>query len=312
MNRRKSVLTPLILIATLMACLWAQPAHTAGSGTDGHSRLYGMSSEKLSELSKKYQNDGHADSALGCNIIIAGRYRESMSRQEKYLCAQACKEAGEACLYKSEYSKALKFLTMGAKYCTENNFDKMLPTLYNNIGCAYSSFNDFKISIFMFEKGLKISRELKDRYNEKTLLTNLACHCSHQNIRQKAEHYNKELVKEFGKEDKSTVFYYHLNQGWLHYNAGKHRAAATCLNRALDYAISHKLTPGHAAVVYETLGSLYMGQPDKQDSALHYLLKSYDFTLKHHLLANHRNTLKALSEYSTTSAATRNRRWLTR
>lgn len=256
-----------------------------------------MSSRKLLELSKKYQDEGHGDSALGCHIIIAGRYRESASTQEKHLCAQACKEAGTAYLHKSEYAKALKYLTMGARYCAENNFEKMLPALYNNIGCAYSSFNDFKISIFMFEKGLKISKKLKDKNNEKTLLTNLACHCSHQDIKGKAEHYNKELVRRFGREDKSTVFYYHLNQGWLYYNARKYREAAASLNSALDHAVSHNLAPGHTAVVYETLGNLYMDQPGKNDSAYHYLMKSYDFTLKHSLLSNHRNTLKTLAGY---------------
>lgn len=267
-----------------------------GAESVDYGKLSNMPTDSLFILSESYKNRNQLDSAIGCYILLAGRYDNQMPLAEKYLCAKACKEAGMAYYSKNNYMKALDFLMLGIQHCEENNFMELLPALYNNIGCVYSSLNDFKISISSFEKGLVLSRELNDRKNEKILLTNLACHCSNQNIKDKSELYNRELVEEFGGEDSTVIFYSHLNKGWLYYNDSCYAEAVTCLNRALDYARAAHLAPGHQSVIYETLGVLYMEQPGKRDSAYHYLLTNYRFASENNLLPNLRNTLKQLVE----------------
>ena len=261
-----------------------------------YDRLSKMSIDDLFDLSESYKNKNLLDSSLGCYILLAGRYYDKMPSTEKYLCAKACKEAGIAYYYKYNYTKALDFLRQGVKYCEENDIPELLPSLYNNIGCVYSSLNDFRISINSFEKGLTISRELNDRTNEKILLTNLACHCSNENIKEKAELYNRELMEQFGQEDSTITFYVHLNRGWLMYNDSCYSQAVACLNQALDYARKARLAAAHESVVYETLGALYMNIPNKRDSAYYYLKTNCTFAQEHHLLPNLRNTLTKLAE----------------
>lgn len=261
-----------------------------------YDRLSKMPIDDLFDLSESYKNKNLLDSSLGCYILLAGRYYDKMPSTEKYLCAKACKEAGIAYYYKYNYTKALDFLRQGVKYCEENDIPELLPSLYNNIGCVYSSLNDFRISINSFEKGLTISRELNDRTNEKILLTNLACHCSNENIKEKAELYNRELMEQFGQEDSTITFYVHLNRGWLMYNDSCYSQAVACLNQALDYARKARLAAAHESVVYETLGALYMNIPNKRDSAYYYLKTNCTFAQEHHLLPNLRNTLTKLAE----------------
>lgn len=283
-----------ILLLFLFASLPLQQESNAA--TIKHKDLLALNIKQLSALSEKYLKYDKKDSATGCNLIIISRYGKGLSKEDKKRCIRAYDEVGVAYYEKNNYAKALDFLTTGLKLCEEEGFFSMLPPFYNNIGRVYSAINDFKISINAFEKGLELSRRYKDKNTEKKLLFNLACHCSHENIKDKATFYNAELKKKFGKEDPSVGFYLYLNNSWMAYKDGNFAKAEAFLHKTLGYAHKHKLPAAHEAVIYETLGAVYANMPTMRDSAYHYLLECEMFTRRHNLLSNLRNTLLLISD----------------
>ena len=268
----------------------------SGEGTAVPMHLDAMDCGQLFELSGSYKHRNLTDSAMYGYMLLSSRYTELAQEEDRYLCVKAYREVGTLYHGKCEYAKALDFLTQGVEYCEENGFRDLLPGFYNNIGCVYSALNDFTLSISCFEKGQDISRELGDTYNEKILLMNLACHCSHENIKDKAVKYNSQLDSLYGAKDPSIKFYLYLNEGWIYYKDSCYVRSADRTRKALDYAERIGIAPYGRAVVCETLGNVYLNMPDKRDSAYYYLMESYRMASEHGLLGNLRNILRVLAQ----------------
>lgn len=81
---------------------------------------------------------------------------------------------GNIYLVQDKYVEALQIYQQCLKFSEENDYQKILPHLNNNMGVLYLRLNEYGEAFPYFEKAFQIFEEQEDNYNAANVLSNLA------------------------------------------------------------------------------------------------------------------------------------------
>lgn len=281
-----------LYILTFLICL-VMPALQAQEMIN-YEQLSQLPVRQLFQLGEDYHKKSHTDTAMGYYIIIAGKYEPSMTEADKYLCAMACVTAGELYYKKENYSQAFEMYLKGIQICEENNFNKLLPQFYKNIGNIYSVFEDHKLAIEYYSKGLQLARKLQIKNMELRILANITGAYLFDNNLEMARQCYEEMTAN-PTTDSLTTYYRYFNKAMIEIISQQDSAAIWSLRQAVAFAKQNGLDPQYIASGYGDLATLHM-RTGHQDSALYYFHKNEQYTGKHNLLYFNLVTLEALTQ----------------
>lgn len=236
----------------------------------------------------------HMDTVMGYYTILAGKYRASMDKSEKYLCAMACRSVGLIYYQKENYIQAFEFYLKGMKISEENGFDDLLPVFYNNIGNIYSVLDDRELAIKCYEEGIKMARKQGNATIEIKLLVNITGMCCYANRMEEAKIYYAQMMQ-FANKDSIVEYFGYLNKGLMLTSESRFDSAVFCYKRLLGYVNQNKFEAQFTSSVYVELAKLYekMGQ---KDSALHYFERNIHFTKENHIFYTQVESMRSLAE----------------
>lgn len=105
-----------------------------------------LTNEELHTKATQHFNT-QSDSSILYYSVLYNRYDNTMSIQEKELCADALLNTGIMHYRKNNYSTAMDLWLKGLKICFDNDFNHILSQIYNYIGNIYSVHYDYEQSI---------------------------------------------------------------------------------------------------------------------------------------------------------------------
>lgn len=176
--------------------------------------------------------------------------------------AQAYNNIGVVYYYLQDFVKTTDYLTRALAIQEElGNYDGLING-YNNVGAIHDYLQQFDLAIISYDKGLAISRTIKDRKKEAIQLVNIGLANSKKGNYQKAQDYLDQSM-----EIRSQIEDY--NGMASAYNAyaenamaqGKMAAARTYFERSLELSEVHQLKL-YARESYKGLASLNSEQGD--------------------------------------------------
>lgn len=248
--------------------------------------------DELYKAGKRFSELNNNDTAMGYYIILAGRYNISMSESDKYLCALACASAGETYFKNGNYQQAFEMNFKGIQICEENGFEKLLALFYKNAGNVYNVYNDPRIAIRYYLKGLDIAEKYDD-YNVKVrLLSNLTSAYTFCDSIDMAKEYYKRMI-DFSYKDSLFEFHKYFNYGLIKVFENKKSESVEPFRKAIKYALEHNLEPQYITSVYGDLAQIYY-QLNQTDSALYYYNLNEKYTVDNNLPYYQMMTLRSL------------------
>lgn len=285
------------ILFTIVTILYALPISVSGQTTSNpemldYEKLSTLPVSELFHTGEELHKKSHTDTAMGYYIILAGKYNQSMTEADKYLCAMACVLAGEIYFQKGIYQQAFEMYFKGIQICEENKFEKLLARFYKNVGNVYNVYKDTQLAFGYYLKGLKLARQYGDISVEARLLSNLTTAYTFAGDFKNARNFYRQMME---YPHKDSLFEYHrfFNKGLIDYFEGRPKEAVEPFRKAYQYAESHNLEPQYTTSAIGDLANLYQ-QIGKGDSALHYYHLNEQYTSEHNLPYYHMITLKAL------------------
>ena len=119
-----------------------------------------LSSSELNTLGNDFYKRQKYDSAMVCFSIVANRYKETMTKSNKSLCAKAYYRCGIILLNRySDYAKALQSMQNALDVATEADNNVLMSSIYIYIGNIYVFYADQHKSDEMMVKGYDMYRK---------------------------------------------------------------------------------------------------------------------------------------------------------
>lgn len=147
-----------------------------------------LTNEELHTKATQHFNT-QSDSSILYYSVLYNRYDNTMSIQEKELCADALLNTGIMHYRKNNYSTAMDLWLKGLKICFDNDFNHILSQIYNYIGNIYSVHYDYEQSINFYKKSLEAANESNDITLLNHTLTNLIHALCYQEKTEEAKYY---------------------------------------------------------------------------------------------------------------------------
>lgn len=258
---------------------------------------HGIKTDTLS-VNPNYVFDGDMvecaikDAKIEDYIAIAGAYDTDMSKDNKYRCAIACACIGDEYFKKESYPQAFDFYFKGLQICEENEFKRLVPRFYKNIGNIHSVFGDNEFALDYYEKGLDVSRQQGLTDMKIKILINTVGICLYENRIEEAKSYIKEM-KSFVDKNKYVSYFIHMSDAMISVYNGEFDKAVIQFNNAKEEIAKKGLGAEYLASVQAELINLYEKKGD-QDSMIYYCMKNYDLSQKHNLPSMQLKILKVL------------------
>ncbi len=124
-----------------------------------YERLEAMPTETLYALGDKFYKKHHLNTAMECYSVVSNRYKKTMDKAEKYLCAKAYYRCGTLFTSRyNDYAKALQNFQSALDIVNDEHFDDLKPSILIHIGNIYVFYADQHNSIDMMRKGFEMYR----------------------------------------------------------------------------------------------------------------------------------------------------------
>ena len=149
---------------------------TAAAGANNADKLPGyyeeyrdMPSEKLYDVAAKLYKSQRLDRAAACYHIIANRYDERMSPEEKQLCTLSLNREGVIAFIRADYTKAYQLFSRAMTQADDSCRNECL----NNLAVIYILFRDYGRAREYLEQSFDLSVKQKAWFDLLATLHNL-------------------------------------------------------------------------------------------------------------------------------------------
>ena len=106
---------------------------------------------------------------------------------------------GVLCEQQNKYVKAIQYYQEALELSINNNNERQISVIYNNIGTAYASLDEWEKAFGYFQKSYKIAKKIEDSRTIGNSTTNLGNYFSVSNKKQEAIKYYREAIESFKK-----------------------------------------------------------------------------------------------------------------
>jgi putative phenazine biosynthesis phzC/phzF protein len=260
--------------------------------TDEYESLAHLDVATLLEQAYAHYFDESKDKTVKYLTAAAGRYTESMSREEKECCAEACMSLGEIFIVRELYVPAFTFTFKGLKICESNGLDSLASRLQNAMGYIYTVYNEYDMAVKCFETALGTAREFGLDEVESSALKNLSGVCSKSGQIEKAMKYRREMLDLHGN-DLTTNYFGFLSQGYINEWQGNGWQGRRDFLAAVEWSVNKKMEPKYAASAYSSLAGSFM-KAGLRDSAIYYYEKGWQFCAEHRVVYIQKTILRML------------------
>lgn len=123
----------------------------------------GLDSFTIKQLTVKgydLKGENSTEEALQYYFVAAHRYREGLSLEDKYYAVIAMNNIGD--IYLSDRNNAeiaYRWLARAERIAVAENFNVLLPGLYDNLAKIHSNYGDIQAAIDLLKKGFKMAKD---------------------------------------------------------------------------------------------------------------------------------------------------------
>ena len=238
----------------------AQPAD------ENFKALSALSSEQLMKEGRDYFEKREAGKALPRFLIVAERYQDNDSREQKELSIRALNNAG--CVYKYlyyDYPQAYEYFTRAYSLCEESGYESFLPTvlvnlgdLLNDYGLTYNSSSMLEEAGKLFDECFRIAIETKNW----ELLTTSFFNLSNLNYGIDLSKYKEIFSSEIPASTPDIEFVRLQYEGIKNLQEKKYAQARDCFERQLSAITTHWEASRDTICVYMNMAETYKREKD--------------------------------------------------
>lgn len=257
-----------------------------------HEQLAHLSPAALLERAYEHYDEESLEESVNCFSVLAGKYTESMSREEKECCARACMNLGEILFIREIYALSFTFTFKGIRISEENGFAKLMPRFQNTMGNIYNVYNEKGIAVKYYESALKTAREVNLPGMEIAALKNLAGVCSKMGQTEKAMQYRRKML-ELAGDDATARYFGYLSEGYVNEWKNNDDQSRRDFMAAVECSEINGLEAKYTASAYSALAGSFQ-KAGLRDSAIYYYEKNRIFCTEHHVIYTQKTILQAL------------------
>lgn len=269
------------IITMVLLCIMAIPEELLATGSKQFIRVpqgknsaalkeavQNMSSKDLYKKGEQLLNKGQADSALFYFEVINNREPAN----DEYTYAQSLHQAGIIYYTHDSYARAMELYMTCLEISERAHYDKILPTLYKDIGNIYSMFHDYEQSSELYKKTLDMARKQHDVPLANKMLNNLIFAYT---PKTPLAQYKKWLSEIKAHPEKRPRYGYDLLmiEGQILSYENRNEEAISFFKKAVTYSKTHKLDQLSCVSAYSCLIDMYL-ETGQRDSALIYLMRN--------------------------------------
>lgn len=260
----KRILISIIIIWFGMSLLQAENQFD-------YEALSKYSVNELFQCANRYLERSDNDTAIAYFLIIIGSYESDKDPATQRICVYSHISIGKIYYAQGYYSKAFDSFTNAIKISEENNFNDLLPQIYNNLGSIYCTWQDYAQGLFYYQKALEYTGPaLQEDLYKKLLINIIGVYCEQKNTSEAGKYY--ERLCRFNRQDSLTNYFCLLNKGLILIADDNEKEAIKYIHETCKYAESKQLSPAYISSAYTTLAGLY--EKTDPDSSLHYYQKA--------------------------------------
>ncbi len=269
------------VITMVLLCIMAIPESLLATGSKQFIRVpqgknsaaireavQSMSSKDLYKKGEQLLNKDLADSALFYFEVINNREPAN----DEYTYAQSLHQAGTIYYAHNSYARAMELYMTCLEISEREHYDKILPTLYKDIGNIYSMFHDYEQSSALYKKTLDIARKQHDVPLANKMLNNLIFAYT---PKTPLAQYKKWLSEIKAHPEKRPRYGYDLLmiEGQILSYENRNQEAISFFKKAVTYSKTHNLNQLSCVSAYSCLIDMYL-ETGQRDSALVYLMQN--------------------------------------
>ena len=246
-------------------------AASAQSADDSFKTMSALSSDQLMKEGRVYFEKREAGKALSRFLIVADRYQDNDSREQKELSIRALNNAG--CVYKYlyyDYPQAYEYFMRAYELCEECGYDSFLPSilvnlgdLFNDYGLTYNSSSVLEEADKLFDDCFRMALETKNW----ELLTTSFFNLSNLNYDIDLSKYKGIFSQEIPSETPDIEFVRLQYQGIRNLQENKYADARKCFERQLDFITTPWEASRDTICVYMNIAETYKKEKEFSSQA---------------------------------------------